>query len=153
MNAANNHRVLNYQLMSKGGYFYKQLGISAFTCAVDSGAESTPPALTSLGEGTGQPETTQSAKALCRVRAFPVPRGLLGGSVAFPTSRGLLGGSVAPFWAPPGWHTSTVLGASETRSVLSQCGQRSPTCHVRGSLSSQSYFVRNPTLAPQLEKT
>ena len=129
MNAANNHRVLNYQLMSKGGYFYKQLGISAFTCAVDSGAESTPPALTSLGEGTGQPETTQSAKALCRVRAFPVPRGLLGGSVAFPTSRGLLGGSVAPFWAPPGWHnTSTVLGASETRSVLSQCGQRSPTC-------------------------
>ena len=24
---------------------------------------------------------------------------------------------------------------------------------MRGSLSSQSYFVRNPTLAPQLEKT
>ena len=28
-----------------------------------------------------------------------------------------------------------------------------PWHHVRGSLSSQSYFVRNPTLAPQLEKT
>ena len=28
-----------------------------------------------------------------------------------------------------------------------------PWHHMRGSLSSQSYFVRNPTLAPQLEKT
>ena len=129
MNAADNRRVLNYQLMSKGGYFYKQLGVSAFTCAADSGAENMPPALTSLGEGTGWPETTQSAKALCRARAFPAPRGLLGGSVAFPMPRGLLGGSVAPSWVPPGWHnTSAVLRDSETRSVLSQCGQRSPTC-------------------------
>lgn len=67
MSASNNCRVFNYQLIRKGGYFYKQLGVSAFTCAADSGAENMPPALTSLSKGTGRPETARSLKALCRV--------------------------------------------------------------------------------------